>query len=219
MALEDKFKDELIDIGILGSFASNLNTIKDVDKREQIYRTAAMIICGRDDPERGKEFYREFITKNPEGVNSLINSSISKKVDQRIDDEKFKDIYENKVDEIVSAVANKIDASIEEILDEKEDRGQKYKVVTILSNYISDLIDIPQDQAQARERLARNVGVSSELITESTVENVKSDTVRLASADYLKKSNGEYKVDRAKLKELVESNIQAGAILYSKTNQ
>ena len=56
MALEDKFKDELIDIGILGSFASNLNTIKDVDKREQIYRTAAMIICGRDDPERGKEF-------------------------------------------------------------------------------------------------------------------------------------------------------------------
>jgi hypothetical protein len=218
MALEDRFKDELKDIGILSSFTNNLKTIEDVDKREQIYRTAAMIIGGRDDPEIGRSLYKEFITKNPEGVNSLINSNLSSKVNQRIDTEKFKDLYESNIDEIVDVVAGKINADITKNLNQDE-RKEKYRVVSVLEGYFNDIIDIPQNQDQAREILARNVGVSPELITESTVEDSRYIAVRLTSAKYLMKSNGEYKIDKAKLKELMEKSIEVGAMLYSKADQ
>ncbi len=226
MALEDKLSDALKDIGNLGGVLSELGTTTDIPQRESLYRTAAVIIGGRDDPRNGNIAFKELITKNPEGAYAVIDGAISERLDStyKIVEEEgerkrktVEDEYKRQVNEISTIVAEKLDEKIGRL--DKEDRERKYKVVDLLSQYFGSVINIPQDLSQAREVLAQAFKIPSYLITETSINDIKYVAVRLATADYLEKTNGTYRIDRTKLKELIEKNIRAGAILYSQATQ
>lgn len=210
---EPTLEDRLLNIGSLHRIAEGIRTTNNPQERFDLYRDLTNLVS-----ENAKDYDDNWgdIRVSPEEAIRYAIEGISTR------EKEAKPLYEKEKSRIIDEVINAIEVEVKSAKD-KADAASK------IAPYLSSLFKIQElDQVTAdmyaRTEVARRSGVRMNYTAHGRLSDYKEDhknlQLRLMASQYLEDVKDDkdniisYKLNKGKIKELMESGVEYTAIIY-----